>query len=75
MAKFNLEKALEFNPKRADVNYSLGYYYQMVGEMEIAEKYYLEAIDLEPENPDTLNNYGTFLCNVGQLDKSAVYFK
>ncbi len=74
-AKFNLEKALEFNPKRADVNYSLGYYYQMVGEMEIAEKYYLEAIDLEPENPDTLNNYGTFLCNVGQLDKAAVYFK
>ena len=74
-AKFNLEKALEFNPERADVNYSLGYYYQMVGEMEIAEKYYLEAIDLEPQNPDTLNNYGTFLCNVGQLDKAAVYFK
>lgn len=74
-AKFNLEKALEFNPQRADVNYSLGYYYQMVGEMEIAEKYYLEAIDLEPQNPDTLNNYGTFLCNVGQLDKAAVYFK
>lgn len=74
-AKFNLEKALEFAPSRADVNYSLGYYYQMVGEMEIAEKYYLTAIDLEPNNPDTHNNYGTFLCNVGQLDKAATYFK
>lgn len=74
-AKFNLEKALEFAPTRADVNYSLGYYYQMVGEMDIAETYYLKAIDFEPNNPDTHNNYGTFLCNVGQLDKAAGYFK
>jgi type IV pilus assembly protein PilF len=74
-AKFNLEKALAFSPERADVNYSLGYYYQTVGEMAIAETYYLKAIDLEPQNPNTLNNYGTFLCNVGQLDKAADYFK
>lgn len=74
-AKFNLEKALDFAPTRADVNYSLGYYYQMVGEMNIAETYYLKAIDFEPQNPDTHNNYGTFLCNVGQLEKAETYFK
>ncbi len=74
-AKFNLEKALAFSPNRADVNFSLGYYYELVGEMDIAENYYLKAIDLEPQNPNTLNNYGTFLCKAGQLEKAAVYFK
>ena len=74
-AKFNLEKAYEFTPKRADVNYSLGYYYQLVGEMDIAEKYFKKAVELEPKNPDTLNNYGTFLCNLGQVEKAESYFK
>lgn len=74
-AKFNLEKAYQFSPDRADINYSLGYYYQLVGEMLIAEEYYKEAVDLEPNNPDTLNNYGTFLCNTGDVDKAETFFK
>lgn len=74
-AKVNLERAYEYDPKRADVNYSLGYYYQRVGEMVIAERYYKKAVDLEPKNPDTLNNYGTFLCQANQLDKAETYFK
>lgn len=74
-AKFNLEKALDFAPERADVNYSIGYYYQLVGEMKQAESYYLKAIKLEPKNPDTFNNYGTFLCNNKQPEKAERYFK
>ena len=74
-AKFNLERAYAYTPKRADVNYSLGYYYQLVGEMDIAEKYFVRAVDLEPKNPDTLNNYGTFLCNLGNVEKAETYFK
>ena len=74
-AKYNLERALEYAPKRADVNYSMGYYYQKVGEMTLAEKYFLNAINYEPDNPDTHNNYGTFLCNVGQLEKAEKSFQ
>ncbi|WP_199609148.1 type IV pilus biogenesis/stability protein PilW [Flocculibacter collagenilyticus] len=69
-AKYNLEKALTFAPKMPEVHISLAYYYQMVNEHGLAIKSYEKAIDLDPKNPDTLNNYGAFLCKVGQYEKA-----
>ncbi|PHI36499.1 type IV pilus biogenesis/stability protein PilW [Pseudoalteromonas sp. GCY] len=73
-AKFNLERALQLAPKLAEAHYTLAYYYEQVGEQQRADNAYQAALDIEPDNPDTLNNYGTFLCRVGQYNKASQYF-
>ena len=74
-AKANLDKALEFAPERADVHYSYAYYYQKVSEPELAENSYVNALEIEPSNPDTLNNFGSFLCQIGKFDLAIRYLK
>ncbi|ALS99339.1 type IV pilus biogenesis/stability protein PilW [Lacimicrobium alkaliphilum] len=73
-AKRNLDKALEFAPKMADVHYSLAYYFQRVEEFEQAEKSYRQAMQLDRNNPDILNSYGAFLCQLGRYDQAKGYF-
>ena len=73
-AKFNLDKALEFAPRLADAHFSIAYYYQKVGELELAEESYQEAIDRAPKNPDIANSYGAFLCQNGKYQKAKKYF-
>ncbi|WKE64662.1 type IV pilus biogenesis/stability protein PilW [Gallaecimonas kandeliae] len=73
-AKMNLLKAQEFAPDLPDVYYSLGYYYQAVGESKEAEEAYRHAIKLDPENGEALNNFGAFLCGMGRFDESIEYF-
>lgn len=73
-AKFNLDKALQFAPRLADAHYSMAYYYQMVGENELAEESYQTAMDFEPKNADIANTYGAFLCRQGKYDKAKKYF-
>lgn len=72
-AKYNLERAAVFAPKLPEVHYSTAYYYSAVGEVELAKKSYLRAIDLAPDDPNTLNNYGVFLCGNGQYDEAQEY--
>lgn len=73
-AKFNLDKALQFAPRLADAHYSMAYYYQLVGEIELAEDAYQTAMDFEPNNADIANTYGAFLCRQGKYDKAKKYF-
>jgi type IV pilus assembly protein PilF len=73
-AKFNLDKALEFAPRSADANFAMAYYYQNVGELELAEKAYQFAMDLEPKNANIANSYGAFLCQNGDYEKAKTYF-
>jgi len=73
-AKFNLERAREFEPKRPEVHSSLAYFYQQVGEFNKAKKSYLHAIDLDPTNAPILNNYGVFLCGQKEYAAAERYF-
>lgn len=73
-AKFNLDKALQFAPRLAEAHFSMAYYYQKVGELELAEASYQEAIDRAPRNPDIANSYGAFLCQNGKYRKAKKYF-
>lgn len=73
-AKFNLDKALEFAPRSANVHYGLAYYYQSVGEIEAAENAYQQAMDYDPHSPDIANSYGAFLCQQGEYAKAKGYF-
>lgn len=67
-AKFNLEKAASFAPHLTEVHYALAYYYEKVGEQQWAKKAYLKALALNPDDPNALNNYGTFLCRIEDYD-------
>ena len=73
-AKKNLDKALEFNPRSADVQFAMAYYYQLVGDNLRAEEYYETAIDLAPNNGDIANSYGAFKCRNGEYEKAKAYF-
>jgi type IV pilus assembly protein PilF len=73
-AKFNLDKALEFAPRSADVHYGLAYYYQTVGEISAAENAFQTAMDFAPNNADIANSYGAFLCQQGKYPKAKEYF-
>ena len=70
-AKFNLERAASFAPELPEVHYALAYYYEQVDEKEWAKKAYQKALALNPNDPNALNNYGTFLCRIGEYDASA----
>lgn len=61
-AKENLEKALQYQPDDADIYRVFAYYYQRVKEYDKAEALYKKSLSLDSKNPDTYNNYGTFLC-------------
>lgn len=73
-AKFNLDKALQFAPYLAEAHYGLAYYYQVVGEAELADDSYKEAISRDRNNADIANSYGAFLCQQGDYVKAKRYF-
>ncbi|MDT0603501.1 type IV pilus biogenesis/stability protein PilW [Thalassotalea castellviae] len=61
-AKLNLEKAKRFAPKLVQVHTAFAHYFDSVGEPEQAIASYETALSIKPEDADTLNNYGVFLC-------------
>lgn len=66
-AKLNLEKAKRFSPKLVQVHTAFAHYFDTVGEPEKATLSFETALSLKPEDADTLNNYGVFLCKQGKL--------
>lgn len=70
----------EFNiATRTDPTYAMGYnglgiVHAALGELDKADAAYLKAIQLEPNNSESHNNYGNFLCNNGRYDDSIKHF-
>lgn len=73
-AKYNLDKALEFAPNLEDVHVALAYYYQAVGEIELTEKAYRQAINASDATGDSMNNFGVFLCQQKKYDQAEQMF-
>lgn len=73
-AKYNLDKALEFAPNLEDVHVALAYYYQSVGELELTEKSYRDAINTSDVTGDSMNNFGVFLCQQKKYDQAEEMF-
>jgi type IV pilus assembly protein PilF len=72
-AKLNLEKAKRFSPNLSQVYTAFAHYYDVVGESELATTAYEKALSIDPKNPDTLNNYGVFLCRHEKYEASEKY--
>ena len=73
-AKKNLDKALEFGPRQAQVHYAMAYYYQAVEDKARAVEYFENAMDLAPRDADIANSYGAYLCAQGEYEQANKYF-
>lgn len=73
-AKFNLDKAKRFSPKLIQVHSAFAHYYDTVGEPEQAITSYEEALSINPQDANTLNNYGVFLCRQDRLEEAEKQF-
>jgi type IV pilus assembly protein PilF len=74
-AKQKLLAALESDPSLPEVQYSMAYFFEATGDKEQANTYYLQAIALAPNRGDAQNNYGTYLCRMGDYRNSVLHFK
>lgn len=70
-----LEKAITQDPSLALAYSYLGFAYEKLDDAPKADQNYLKAIKLDPSNPVSANNYGTFLCRQNDLAKSLLYFE
>lgn len=70
-----LKRALEQDPDLALAHSSIAFAYQSQGEGAAADRHYRRAIELEPGNPDTHNNYGVFLCGQSRYDAGIAAFE
>lgn len=73
-AKYNFEKALDLSPGSVDASLAMAYYYQRVGDKSLAKNTYEKLLSSHSNNPDVLNNYGTFLCRNYEYDKADELF-
>ena len=65
-ARQNLEKAVTADPQDYRAQLGMAFYEQRIGENDAAEQRYQQAMKLAPGNGTVLNNYGAFLCSLGQ---------
>jgi len=70
-----LEKAVEQQPNLALAHTYLGFAYEQYGEVVKAKEQYRIAIKLDPDDPVSLNNYGTFLCRQNDWRASLGFFE
>ena len=73
-AKFNLDRALQYDPNNPQVYIGFAYFYQQVSDFKAAEASYKKALAMDPSNADAMNNYGAFLCNRGRFDEAEKAF-
>ena len=53
---------------------ALAYYYQTVGDLVRTEESYMNAINTKDASGDSMNNFGVFLCQQKQYDKTEKMF-
>lgn len=73
-ARFNMSKALEYAPDDYRTHLGMALYEQQIGEYHAVENRYQRAFELAPGNGAVLNNYGAFLCHLGQYNKAQQQF-
>ncbi|KAB7895681.1 type IV pilus biogenesis/stability protein PilW [Rouxiella sp. S1S-2] len=73
-AKSNLQQAVDTAPQDYRNQLGMALYEQKNGNANAAESRYQQAFKLAPQNATVLNNYGAFLCSLGQYVPSQQQF-
>jgi type IV pilus assembly protein PilF len=74
-ALVKLHKALEADPDSATANGTLAILYETIGENQLAEKHFKRALSISPDDPQSHNNYGQYLCRQGEYSQALEQFK
>jgi type IV pilus assembly protein PilF len=69
-----LKRAIAQDKTYAPAHTLLAVLYERLGETDLAEKEYQEAVKYDPSDGDVNNNYGTFLCRIGKSGQAEPYF-
>lgn len=75
VSKEKLDKAIKQDPTNVEAFTTMAVLMMRLNEMNEAENYYLEALDIKEKNPVLRNNYGTFLCRAGRIDEAMEEFQ
>lgn len=70
-----IKKVLAIDPDNGDAYNIRAMIYMAMNEMALAEDNFLRALSIMPDNPDLANNYGWYLCQNGQAEKSIFHFE
>lgn len=70
-----IKQALAADPDYADAHSVKALIHMTMGETNLADESFRQALRLSPNNPDFLNNYGWFLCQNGQEAKAIANFE
>jgi len=73
-AKEKLLKAIEIDDEFVPAYTTMAVLMNRLGDVDEAENYYLDALDMDSNNPELLNNYGTFLCQHNKFDDAKEQF-
>ncbi|USD65797.1 type IV pilus biogenesis/stability protein PilW [Vibrio sp. SCSIO 43136] len=73
-AKENIQQALEYRPNYYRALIAQAHYYDQVGEPDNARQSFEQALRESPDNGDVLNNYGVFLCKLGEYETADAFF-
>lgn len=65
-----LNKALRQDPDYADAHMVTAILHERLEQTDKARDQYNQALDLAPDNPTLLNNYGRFLCGQDEYDRA-----
>jgi len=74
LAHEKLSKALQQNPKSVHVNHYYALLQEKLGHRLLAQQHFQKALTINQNNPELHNNYGSFLCKIGDYDKAVSQF-
>ena len=69
-----LHKAVKQDPTLPPAYNALGLLYERLSDPQRAEEYYQRAVNLEPGDSSSQNNYGQFLCKQGRVEEGEKRF-
>jgi len=75
VAQNKLNKAILFDDTYVPAYTTLAVLMNILDKPDEAEKNYLKALELDNDDPNLQNNYGTFLCGIGKYDEAITYFE
>ena len=68
------KRSLELKPNNADYKISLAKTYQLMGQLNEAEKYFQLAMDENPENATSFYHYGLFMEEKGDKQRAIISY-
>ena len=73
-ARDKIEKALDQNPRTPETQMAAGFVYDRLGQDSKAADHFDQAVKLDRDNADVLNNAAVFECRKGDKKKGEEYF-